>query len=262
MVREHGLHDVNSLEFIEGHDQYMTDLCEYSLYSLERICILYLLSIKLSIRVNWLTELLKYILSSLFKYKLFSLSASKSIYTVLDLRWFNLRLFGYMVMGKWYTFSRNCTLNFDLWSLPGLSVFSTVFSPDAGLCSESQFLVSHKITRVHNRCIYNHAVPKQLLCFSLSVQYSMGFQGGASGKEPACQCRRHKRCGFNPWVGKIPWRRAWQPIPVLSRLENPMDRGARWSTVHRVAKSPTQLKRLSIQHTVFNKLHEIVNTLL
>ena len=52
MVREHGLHDVNSLEFIEGHDQYMTDLCEYSLYSLERICILYLLSIKLSIRVN------------------------------------------------------------------------------------------------------------------------------------------------------------------------------------------------------------------
>jgi len=29
-----------------------------------------------------------------------------------------------------------------------------------------------------------------------------------SGKEPACQCRRHKRCGFGPWVGKIPWRRA------------------------------------------------------
>ena len=28
--------------------------------------------------------------------------------------------------------------------------------------------------------------------------------GGASGKEPDCQIRRHKRCGFNPWVGKIP----------------------------------------------------------
>ena len=26
------------------------------------------------------------------------------------------------------------------------------------------------------------------------------------------QCRR---CGFNPWVGKIPWRRAWQPTPVF-----------------------------------------------
>ena len=32
-------------------------------------------------------------------------------------------------------------------------------------------------------------------------------------KEPACQCRRQKRCGFNPWVGKIPWRRKWQPTP-------------------------------------------------
>ena len=41
------------------------------------------------------------------------------------------------------------------------------------------------------------------------------FPGGASGKEPACQCRRHKRCGFDPWVGKIPWRRSWQPTPVF-----------------------------------------------
>ena len=31
-----------------------------------------------------------------------------------------------------------------------------------------------------------------------------GFQGDASGKEPTCQCRRYKRCRFNPWVGKIP----------------------------------------------------------
>ena len=25
---------------------------------------------------------------------------------------------------------------------------------------------------------------------------------------------RHKRWGFDPWVGKIPWRRAWQPTLV------------------------------------------------
>ena len=31
-----------------------------------------------------------------------------------------------------------------------------------------------------------------------------GFPGGASGKEPACQCRRCKRSGFDPWVGRIP----------------------------------------------------------
>ena len=42
-----------------------------------------------------------------------------------------------------------------------------------------------------------------------------GFPGGASGKQLACQCRRHKRCGFNPWVGKIPWRKAWQPTAVF-----------------------------------------------
>ena len=31
-----------------------------------------------------------------------------------------------------------------------------------------------------------------------------GFPGGGSGKESACQCKRHKRLGFDPWVGKIP----------------------------------------------------------
>ena len=41
-----------------------------------------------------------------------------------------------------------------------------------------------------------------------------GFPGGTSGKEPICQCRRHKRCGSDPWVGKVPWRRVWQPTPV------------------------------------------------
>ena len=43
----------------------------------------------------------------------------------------------------------------------------------------------------------------------------MGFPGGTSGKEPTCQCRRHKRRGFHPWIRKIPWRRAWQPTPVF-----------------------------------------------
>ena len=42
-----------------------------------------------------------------------------------------------------------------------------------------------------------------------------GFPGDATGKEPACQCRRCKRCEFNPWVRKIPWRRAWQPTPIF-----------------------------------------------
>ena len=42
-----------------------------------------------------------------------------------------------------------------------------------------------------------------------------GFPGGASGNEPTCQSRRHKRHRFDPWVGKIPWRRKGQPTPVF-----------------------------------------------
>ena len=40
-------------------------------------------------------------------------------------------------------------------------------------------------------------------------------------KEPACHCRRHKRHRFSPWVGKIPWRRKWQPTPVFLFGESP-----------------------------------------
>ena len=41
------------------------------------------------------------------------------------------------------------------------------------------------------------------------------FPGSASGKESTCQCRRHKRHRFDPWIRKIPWWRAWQPTPVF-----------------------------------------------
>ena len=41
------------------------------------------------------------------------------------------------------------------------------------------------------------------------------YIGGASGEEPTCQCRSRKRRRFDPWVGKIPWRREWQPTPVF-----------------------------------------------
>ena len=40
-------------------------------------------------------------------------------------------------------------------------------------------------------------------------------QSNAIAEEPACPCRRGKRRGLNPWVGKIPWRRKWQPTPVF-----------------------------------------------
>ena len=57
------------------------------------------------------------------------------------------------------------------------------------------------------------ACPSVWLC--LVLFYKLGFPSGASGREPACQCRRRKRHGFNPWVRRIPWRRAWQLTPVF-----------------------------------------------
>ena len=56
-------------------------------------------------------------------------------------------------------------------------------------------------------------VIKAIIKYKASV--SLSFPDGASGKEPACQYRRCKRCRFDPWVGKIPWKRAWQCSPVF-----------------------------------------------
>ena len=49
----------------------------------------------------------------------------------------------------------------------------------------------------------------------VAVKWPWGSSGGTSGNETVCPCRRHKRHGFDPWVRKIPWRRAWQLTPVF-----------------------------------------------
>ena len=56
-----------------------------------------------------------------------------------------------------------------------------------------------------------------LLLFTLAdtVSLPLIFLCGPSAKESICQCRRHKRHGFDPWVGKILWSRKWQPAPVF-----------------------------------------------
>ena len=48
--------------------------------------------------------------------------------------------------------------------------------------------------------------------FLVDILFS-GFPGGARGKEPACQCRRHKRHRFDPWVGKILLNGTGHPTP-------------------------------------------------
>ena len=49
----------------------------------------------------------------------------------------------------------------------------------------------------------------------LMIHTTPGLPRWLSGKESACQFSRCKRCRFSHWVRKIPWRRKWQPTPVL-----------------------------------------------
>ena len=76
-----------------------------------------------------------------------------------------------------------------------------------------------------------------------------GLPGGASGKESACQCRRCKRCGFDPGVGKISWRRKWQPTPVFLPGESHGQRSL-------VGYSPRSCKEA--EHTHLADLEEFI----
>ena len=63
-----------------------------------------------------------------------------------------------------------------------------------------------------------------------------GFPGGASGKEPACQCRDIRDVGSIPESGRSPGGGHGNPLQY-SCLENPMDRGVWWAIAHGVTES-------------------------
>ena len=58
-----------------------------------------------------------------------------------------------------------------------------------------------------------------------------------SGRESPCQCRRHERHRFHPWVGKTPRGRQWQPTAVFLPGESRGQRGAWWAAVHGATES-------------------------
>ena len=86
--------------------------------------------------------------------------------------------------------------------------------------------------------IYEFAVMTSSQFIKFLILELQSSKSGPASEEPAYQCRRYKRCGFDPWVRKIPQRRNGNQ-PQYSCLKNPTDRGVWW--VHRVAKCWTQL---------------------
>ena len=78
-------------------------------------------------------------------------------------------------------------------------------------------------------------------------------------KESTCQCRRLKRCGLDPWVRKIPWRRKWQPAPVLLPGEAHGQRGLVGYS-HGVTESRTHLTIHTLHTSVLLSKTELIKT--
>ena len=78
-----------------------------------------------------------------------------------------------------------------------LYIFGTLLSAPLGLYTEWE-LLDHVVI------LLNH----------------MGFLGGSVVKN-ACHCRSYRRGRFDPWGGKIPWKRKWQLTPVFLPGESP-----------------------------------------
>ena len=102
------------------------------------------------------------------------------------------------VSGKWlrlqcWCFAENILITKDR---AGMSVCSLINSTEVS-----------KPPRQSHSCIWKDKGREKRV-----LRYELQLPTWLSGKESACQCRR---CRFNPWVRKIPWRRKWQPTPVF-----------------------------------------------
>ena len=71
-----------------------------------------------------------------------------------------------------------------------------------------------------------------------------GLAGGASGKESTSQCRRHRDVDSIPGSGRSPGGGHGNPFQY-SCLEDPVDPGAWWATVHEVTKASHMTEHIS-----------------
>ena len=69
---------------------------------------------------------------------------------------------------------------------------------------------------IHNYNMYNIIYNNKYTCnfiYTPTFLYTLGFPHGSEGKRICPQCRRPR---FDPWVGKIPWRREWPHPGILA----------------------------------------------
>ena len=75
--------------------------------------------------------------------------------------------------------------------------------------------IKEKNWRIKQWSKFNTSVHQNIPLRKRIGKPQIGLPRWCCGKELTCQCRRCRKFGFNPWVGKIPWSRKWQSTPVL-----------------------------------------------
>ena len=102
--------------------------------------------------------------------------------------------------------------------------------------------------RIHWQIFIEHLLCVKNLWFNWKYSSILSFPGGSVIKESACQCRRRRRHGFDPWVRKISWRRKWQPTSVFLPGKSHGQRSLACCSP-RVAKSQTWMSMHTQQYT-------------
>ena len=97
-----------------------------------------------------------------------SRAAGRPSQTVSNISWLHLPFFSFTGMQKRYTFSRNCTLNFEFGSFPDLETCDTSPSVLLGSGGHSCQPGDHEGNSQHT---WNHPVSIQPCCFSLAGQH-------------------------------------------------------------------------------------------
>ena len=100
-----------------------------------------------------------------------------------------------------------------------VNVYFLIFLSENLLETYSQAIIEETVISIFSWKMESCCKFPQLLTEELPylrpLAVCLEFSAGGSGKEPACQCRRHQRCRFDSCVGKIPRRREWLPTQVF-----------------------------------------------
>ena len=99
-----------------------------------------------------------------------------------------------------------------------------------------------------------HSWKTEFACLKTSNALERASQLALVVNNSLSKCRRHKRQGFNPWVGRCPRVGTGNPLQYPC-LDNSMNRGALWATVHGVSQSQTRLHTHSFFQCSGNVTH-------